>query len=177
MKTFHFYFGASLLHNVLSNIDNSSKTLQHTRLNAAEGQCLVRMTTTTLKSIGTEEMYKLLWQKIIMQANYRKQGKIRWAKLSHFSRFSRVPRKFFHEYKRLSLMSTLAKVTWKYFRESFNEAETPNAKPSESFHVYSIAEPTLPRKCEAPRRYEVGVGTGVTPSSLVNHFKPSTMKP
>ena len=47
MKTFDFYFGASLLHNVLSHADNLSKTLQHTRLNAAEGQHLVRMTTTS----------------------------------------------------------------------------------------------------------------------------------
>ena len=37
MKTFHFYFGARLLHNVLSHIDNLDKTLQHTRLNTAEG--------------------------------------------------------------------------------------------------------------------------------------------
>ena len=29
---------------------------------------------------------------------YRKRGKIHWAKLSRFSRFSRVPRKFFREY-------------------------------------------------------------------------------
>ena len=106
MKTFDFYFGASLLHNVLSHTDNLSKTLQHTRLNAAEGQHLVRMTTTTLKSIRTEEMYKLFWQKIITQAN-----------------------------------------------------------------ELDIAEPTLPRKRKAPRRYEVGVGTGVTPSSPEDHFK------
>ena len=106
MKTFDFYFGASLLHNVLSHTDNLSKTLQHTRLNAAEGQHLVRMTTTTLKSIRTEEMYQLFWQKIITQAN-----------------------------------------------------------------ELDIAAPTLPRKCKAPRCYEVGVGTGVTPSSPEDHFK------
>ena len=29
---------------------------------------------------------------------YRKRGKIRWAKLLHFLRFSRVPQKFSHEY-------------------------------------------------------------------------------
>ena len=66
MKTFHCYFGASLLHNVLSHTDNLSKTLQHTRLSAAEGHHLVWMTTTTIR---TEEMYKLFWQKIITQAN------------------------------------------------------------------------------------------------------------
>ena len=56
------------------------------------------MTTTTLKSIRTEEMYKLFWQKIIMQAN-----------------------------------------------------------------ELDIAEPTLPRKRKAPRRFEVGDGTEVAP--------------
>ena len=35
---------------------------------------------------------------------YRKWGKICWAKLSHFSEFSGVPRQFFCEYKRLSLI-------------------------------------------------------------------------
>ena len=34
-----------------------------------------------------------------------------------------------------------------------------------------IAEPTLPRKHKAPRRYEVGIGTGVTPSSPEDQFK------
>ena len=66
MKTFRFHFEASLLHNLLSHTD---KTSWHTRLNAAEGQHLVRMMTTTLKSITTEERYKLFWQKTIMQAN------------------------------------------------------------------------------------------------------------
>ena len=42
MKTFDFYFVASLLHNVLGHSDNLSKTLQYTKLNAAEGQHLVR---------------------------------------------------------------------------------------------------------------------------------------
>ena len=66
-------------------------------------QHLVRMTTTTLKSIRTEEMYKLFWQKIITQAN-----------------------------------------------------------------ELDIAEPTSPNKLKAPRRYEVGVDTGVSPE---DHFK------
>ena len=48
MKTFDFFFGVCLLHNVLSHTDNLSKTLQHTTFSAAEGQQLVRMTTTTL---------------------------------------------------------------------------------------------------------------------------------
>ena len=34
-----------------------------------------------------------------------------------------------------------------------------------------IAKPTLPRKRKAPRRYEVGDGTGITPSSPEYHYK------
>jgi len=69
MKTFNFYFGASVLQNLLSHTDNLSKTVQQTRFNAAEGQNLVRMTTTALKSIRTGEKYQLFWQKTIMQVN------------------------------------------------------------------------------------------------------------
>ena len=63
MKTIYFLFGVCLLHNVLSHTDNLSKTLQHTTFSAAEGHQLVRITTTTLQSIRSEEMIKLFWQK------------------------------------------------------------------------------------------------------------------
>ena len=69
MKTFQFYFGVSLLHSVLSHTDNLSKTLQHTSFSAAEGQRLAKMTTATLQSVRSEEMFKLFWQKIVTQAN------------------------------------------------------------------------------------------------------------
>ena len=69
MKTFQFYFGVSLLHSVLSHTDNLSKTLQHTSFSAAEGQRLAKMTTDTLQSIRSEEMFKLFWQKRVTQAN------------------------------------------------------------------------------------------------------------
>ena len=39
----------------------------------------------------------------IHSRDYRKRGKIHWAKLSCFSRFSGVSRKFYREYKWLSL--------------------------------------------------------------------------
>ena len=39
-----------------------------------------------------------------IQQTYRQWGKIYWAKLSHFSWFSGVLRKFFHEYKHFSLI-------------------------------------------------------------------------
>ena len=41
---------------------------------------------------------------MIHGTTYCKRGKIHWAKLSHFSPFSGVPRKFFHKYKCLSLI-------------------------------------------------------------------------
>lgn len=63
MKTFNFYFGASLRHKALGHTDNLSKTLQHTKCSATEGQHLIRMTTTTLQSVRSEEMFKLFWQK------------------------------------------------------------------------------------------------------------------
>ena len=46
MKTFDFFFGVCLLHNVLCHIDNLSNTFQHIIFSAAEGQQLVRVTTT-----------------------------------------------------------------------------------------------------------------------------------
>ena len=106
MKTFQFYFGVCLLHSVLSQTDNLSKTLQHTTFSAAEGQQLVKMTTTTLQSIRSEEMFKLFWQKTVIQAN-----------------------------------------------------------------ALDIEEPTLPRVRKAPRRYEVGSSSGVSPLSPENHYR------
>ena len=72
----------------------------------------------------------MAWQKF---AIYCKRGKIRWAKLSHFSQFSGV----FYEYKQesiiektldisASLYRLMAKATRKYFRENFDGAETIN---------------------------------------------------
>lgn len=48
MQTFGYFFGACLLHNILRHTDNLSKTLQHTKMSAAEGQHLAKMTITTL---------------------------------------------------------------------------------------------------------------------------------
>ena len=38
----------------------------------------------------------------VQHTTYRKRGKICWAKLSHFSRFSRAPLKFSHEHLQAS---------------------------------------------------------------------------
>ena len=69
MKTFDFYFGASLLCMLLSHTDNLSKTLQHTVMSAAEGQQLVRMMIAALQSVHTEEMFNLFWHRITGQAS------------------------------------------------------------------------------------------------------------
>ncbi len=69
MKTFDFFFGACLLHSILRHTDNLSKTMQHTKLCAAEGQHMVRMTISTLQSIRSEEMFKLFWQKTVKRAD------------------------------------------------------------------------------------------------------------
>ena len=69
IKRFGFYFGASLLCNVLSHTDNLSKTLQHTSMSAAEGQHLVNMTVKTLHSIRTDDMFRLFLERIIVEAS------------------------------------------------------------------------------------------------------------
>ena len=43
---------------------------------------------------------------------YCKRGKICWAKLLHFSRFSRAPQKFFHEYNCLFLIILNNEYLW-----------------------------------------------------------------
>ena len=60
---------------------------------------------------------------------YRKWGKICWAKILYFSRFSGVSRKFFHEYKCLSLIVVYNEHLWatqKYFLENFDGTENVN---------------------------------------------------
>ena len=49
MKTFNFFFGACLLLLVFQHTDNLSKTLQHTKMSAAEGQTVAGMTVRTLQ--------------------------------------------------------------------------------------------------------------------------------
>ena len=51
---------------------------------------------------------------------YCKWGKIRWAKLSLFSRFSGIPRKFFHEYTCLLLIIVNNEYLWPRQRENIS---------------------------------------------------------
>jgi len=52
MITFDYYFGVRLSHMILRHTDNLSKTLQSTKLSAAEGQELAKKTVTTLQVSG-----------------------------------------------------------------------------------------------------------------------------
>ena len=60
---------------------------------------------------------------------HRKQGKIRWAKLSRFPRFSGVPRKFFRGYKRLSLIILNNEYLWPRQRKSISVKTSMAFKP------------------------------------------------
>ena len=57
MKSFDFFFGASLGELLLSHSDNLSKTLQSSTMSAAEGQRIANMTVTTLESLRTDENF------------------------------------------------------------------------------------------------------------------------
>ena len=55
----------------------------------------------------------------VYSKTYRKQGKIRWAKFLHFSRFSRAPQKFSHESLYKLCIMALFKCCNVRHRESF----------------------------------------------------------
>ena len=65
--------------------------------------------------------------------NYHKRGKIRWAKFSRFSQFSRALQSLPMKYKCLSLIILNNKHFWPRHHESIS-AKT---SPSKSFHAYS----------------------------------------
>ena len=60
---------------------------------------------------------------------YRKQGKICWAKLLHFSFFLGVTRKFFREYKHLSLIVLNNEHLWPRQHESISVKTLMALKP------------------------------------------------
>ena len=60
---------------------------------------------------------------------YRKRGKIHWAKLLRYSWFSRVPRKFFREYKYLSLIILNNEYLWPRQHENISVKTSMALKP------------------------------------------------
>ena len=68
MRAFHFYLGLKLVHVVLMHADNLSRTLQSTKMSAAEGQHIARLTLTTLSKIRSDSSYLLFWNKTKLDA-------------------------------------------------------------------------------------------------------------
>ena len=66
---------------------------------------------------------------VCVHTTCRKRGKIYWAKLLLFSRFSRVPCKFFYEYKRLSLIILNSQHFWPRKHESISAKTSIGLKP------------------------------------------------
>ena len=62
MGTFDFYLGLNLLHTILVHADNLSRTLQSSKMSAAEGQHLAKLTT-TLSTIRNDASFALFWDK------------------------------------------------------------------------------------------------------------------
>ena len=69
MQSFDFFFGLVLGEMILRRSDNLSKTLQGTRVSAAEGQEVARMTVQTLKSVRTAEKFTMFWAKVTEMAS------------------------------------------------------------------------------------------------------------
>lgn len=61
MKTFDFFFGASLRFAVMRYSDNLSRTLQNEDLSAAEGQAAASVTISSLSSKRTDEAFNNFW--------------------------------------------------------------------------------------------------------------------
>ena len=64
MTSFDFFFGLVLGEMLLNYSDNLSKTLQNTRLSAAEGQTVANMTKRTLATLRAEDKFKLFWENV-----------------------------------------------------------------------------------------------------------------
>lgn len=69
MKSFDFFFGASLGELLLSHSDNLSKTLQSSTMSAAEGQKVADMTVITLQSLRSDENFLLFWKRVTDKAS------------------------------------------------------------------------------------------------------------
>ena len=64
MKKFEFFFGVSLGLLILRHTDNLSKTMQRADMSAAEGQEVMCLTLSTLKSLHNDSSFDQFWQRI-----------------------------------------------------------------------------------------------------------------
>ena len=69
MKTFNYLFGIVLGDLILRHSDNLSRTLQKVDISAAQGQEVASMTVKTLKSLRSDNNYKLFWKKVTTLAD------------------------------------------------------------------------------------------------------------
>ena len=69
-KTFAFCFGIHLAHLILGHSDNLSRALQSAKLSANEAQEMARCTVMVLRSLRTEDNFKLFYETI---TNFAKQ--------------------------------------------------------------------------------------------------------
>ena len=65
MMQFDLLFGLVLGVYILSHSDNLSKTLQTSKLSAADGQNIAELTCKTLERIRTDDSFKLFWEKVL----------------------------------------------------------------------------------------------------------------
>ena len=63
MTTFEYYLGLKLGSLLLKHSSNLSKTLQKTKLSAAEGQSVASLTVKTLENMQTDDSYHLFWER------------------------------------------------------------------------------------------------------------------
>ncbi len=70
MKTFDYYFGICLGYLILKHSDNLSRALQMSDISASEGQEVASMTLKVLKSIRSDDMFKLFWENICKEVEH-----------------------------------------------------------------------------------------------------------
>ena len=63
MTTFEYYFGVKLDFLLLKHSDNLSKTLQKTKLSAAEGQSVASLRAKTSEKTRTDDSFHLSWER------------------------------------------------------------------------------------------------------------------
>ena len=64
MKKIEFFFGVSLGLLILRHTDNLSRTMQRADMSAAEGQEVMCLTLSTLKSLRNDSSFDQVWQRI-----------------------------------------------------------------------------------------------------------------
>ena len=80
MTTFEYYFGVKLGFLLLKHSDNLSKTLQKTKLSAAEGQSVASLRGKTSGKTRTDDSYHLSWERCNNEAKDLEIGKAEFPK-------------------------------------------------------------------------------------------------